>query len=118
MTNRHAEPSPVEQLTEAVLSCTAPMTQILDHMARSPGTISVAAAVSRLRELLESVLEPLEETVPRWDLVNAAEVVERVTDLIVAEILLVPHAPSAAPRTSTSPRSRCAGPTSGSRRGP
>jgi hypothetical protein len=37
------------------------------------------------------VLAPLEETVLAADLLRAAEIVDLVTDAIVAEILLVPH---------------------------
>jgi hypothetical protein len=88
---RDAEPSAVAPLAEALLECTAPMTQILDHMARAPEAVSVEAAVERLRALLESVLEPLEDTVPARDLASAAAVVERATDLIAGEILLVPQ---------------------------
>jgi hypothetical protein len=79
------------RLASAVLECTAPITQMLDHMARSPNAPDVQAAVATLRTVLEGVLAPLEETVPPADLLRAAEIVDLVTDAIVAEILLVPH---------------------------
>ena len=79
------------RLAWAVLECTAPITQILDHMARSPNAPDVQAAVATLRTVLEDVLAPLEETVPAADLLRAAEIVDLVTDAIVADILLVPH---------------------------
>jgi hypothetical protein len=84
-------PADVSSLVDALLECTAPITQILDHMARSPNAPDVPAAVATLRTVLEGVLAPLEETVPPADLLRAAEIVDLVTDAIVAEILLVPH---------------------------
>jgi hypothetical protein len=79
------------RLASAVLECTAPITQILDHMARAPTTPDVQAAVATLRTVLEGVLAPLEQTVSAADLLRAAEIVDLVTDAIVADILLVPH---------------------------
>jgi hypothetical protein len=79
------------RLASAVLECTAPITQILDHMARSPNAPDVQAAVATLRTVLEGVLASLEETVPAADLERAAEILDLVTDAIVADILLVPH---------------------------
>jgi hypothetical protein len=94
------------RLASAVLECTAPITQILDHMARSPNAPDVQAAVATLRTVLEGVLAPLEETVPAADLLRAAEIIDLVTDAIVAEILLVPHPGSTNGGTR---RKRCRG---------
>jgi hypothetical protein len=90
MTERE-DASGVAQLTNALLECTAPITQILDHMARAPGAPDIDAAVGVLRSLLEDALAPLESHVPRADLVIAATVVDRATEAILSEILLVPH---------------------------
>jgi hypothetical protein len=88
---QHVQGAAATRLAWAVLECTAPITQILDHMARSPNAPDVQAAVATLRTVLEGVLAPLEETVPPADLLRTAEIVDLVTDAIVAEILLVPH---------------------------
>jgi hypothetical protein len=88
---QHVEGAAATRLASAVLECTAPITQILDHMARAPGAPDIESAVAKLREVLEGVLSPLEEEVPAAELMRAAEIVDLVTDAIVAEILLVPH---------------------------
>jgi hypothetical protein len=88
---QHVEGAAATRLAWAVLECTAPITQILDHMARAPGAPDIESAVATLREVMEGVLAPLEEEVAAADLLRAAEIVDLVTDAIVAEILLVPH---------------------------
>jgi hypothetical protein len=88
--------SPAARLAAALLECTAPVTQILDHMARSPTAPDVAAAVATLRTLMEGVLAPLEERIPAGELERAAEIIDLATDAILEEILLVPH-PGARP---------------------
>jgi hypothetical protein len=82
----------VARLVDALLGCTAPLSQFLDHMARSPNAPDIDAAVAQLRSLVEQVIAPLEELVPRGDLVTAAEIIERATDEIVTQMLIVPHA--------------------------
>jgi hypothetical protein len=99
------------RLAGALLECTAPVTQILDHMARAPDAPDLDAALRTLRVLLESALASLEDRVPSGDLRRAAEIVDLATDAILAEILMVPHAN--APSCRTGPRRR-----RGSRRGP
>jgi hypothetical protein len=74
-----------------LLECTAPITQILDHMARAPGAPDIDAAVGVLRSLLEDALAPLEAQVAQADLLTAAAVIDRATEAILREILLVPH---------------------------
>jgi hypothetical protein len=83
--------TPVATLSRALVECLAPVTQILDHMAAAPGAPDVPAAVAQLRRTLDDVLEPLGEEVDRADLARTAEVVDRATDLILSEVLLVPH---------------------------
>lgn len=80
------------RLAGALLACTAPVTQILDQMARAPDAPEVESAVRTLRLLLESALAPLEERVPAGDLRCAAEIVDLATEAILADILMVPHA--------------------------
>jgi hypothetical protein len=91
MTER-ADGTAAARLASALMECLAPVTQILDHMARSPTAPDVAAAVATLRTLMEGVLAPLEEHIPPHELERAAEIVDLATDAILADILLVPHA--------------------------
>jgi hypothetical protein len=79
------------RLAGALMECLAPVTQILDHMARSPSAPHVAEAVATLRSLLEGVLAPLEERMPPGELVRAAEIIDLATDAILADIFMVPH---------------------------
>jgi hypothetical protein len=83
--------TPVATLSRALVECLAPVTQILDHMARAPAAPDIPAAVAQLRRTLDDVLEPLAEEFDDVDLRHAAEIVDRATDVILSEVLLVPH---------------------------
>jgi hypothetical protein len=48
--------------------------------------------VAQLRRTLDDVLEPLAEEFDDADMTRAAEIVDRATDVILSEVLLVPHA--------------------------
>jgi hypothetical protein len=84
--------TPVAALSRALVECLAPVTQILDHMARAPSAPDIPAAVAQLRRTLDDVLEPLAEEFDDADMTRAAEIVDRATDVILSEVLLVPHA--------------------------
>jgi hypothetical protein len=73
------------------VECLAPVTQILDHMARAPAAPDIPAAVAQLRRTLDDVLEPLDAEFAAADVTRAAEIVDRATDVILSEVLLVPH---------------------------
>jgi hypothetical protein len=83
----------VERVAGALLSCTGPVTQILDHMARAPEPMSPQRAVEVLRGLLCTALAPLAATATREELRSAARLIDAAAELIADEILLVPHAP-------------------------
>ena len=83
----------VERVVDAVLACTGPVTQILDHMARSPQPRSPQRAAEILRGLLCDALQPLAATAPREELRVTARLIDAAADLIVDGILLVPHTP-------------------------
>jgi phosphohistidine phosphatase SixA len=91
---RPPESASLPNVIDALLAFTAPVTQILDHMARAPQAAGVNASVDALRELLGEVLAALEDQFPRRDLETTIAVLERATDLVLGEILLVPHDPS------------------------
>jgi hypothetical protein len=97
----------IERVVDAVLACTAPVTQILDHMARAPEPVAPERAASVLRRLLCDALHPLATAAPREELRVAARLLDAAADLIVDEILLVPHAPRRAP--ASRPRRGCTG---------
>src|SRR6188768_3864042 len=48
----------LERVVDAVLACTGPVTQILDHMARSPQPLAPERAAEVLRGLLCGALHP------------------------------------------------------------
>ena len=83
----------LERVVDAVLACTGPVTQILDHMARSPQPLAPERAAEVLRGLLCGALHPLTVDAPREELRVAARLLDAAADLIVGEIMLVPHAP-------------------------
>jgi hypothetical protein len=83
--------TPVATLSRALVECLAPVTQILDHMARAPGAPDIPAAVAQLRRTLDDVLAPLGDEFAAADVTRAAEIVDRATDVILSEVLLVPH---------------------------
>ncbi len=97
----------IERVVDAVLACTGPVTQILDHMARAPEPLEPQRAATVLRGLLCDALHPLATTAPREELRVAARLLDAAADLIVDEILLVPHAPRRLP--AVRPRRGCQG---------
>jgi hypothetical protein len=101
------EPETAE-LVEALLACTASMTLIIDHMARSPGA-SAGSAVDTLRNILHDVLRPLPRAVGRREVAGAARVIAAATERIGEEIYLVPHERAGpARRPPLRPRRPCA----------
>jgi hypothetical protein len=81
----------VERVVDALLACTAPITQILDHMARAPEPPPPDSAAEVLRELLSGTLQPLAATATSEELRATVRLVGAAADMIVSEILLVPH---------------------------
>jgi hypothetical protein len=91
-------PADVSSLVDALLECTAPITQILDHMVRAPDAQDVDGAVALLREVLADVLAPFGTVLAARDLRTTTAILEAVAPMICEEVLLVPHAPPAPPR--------------------
>jgi hypothetical protein len=89
------------RLASALMECLAPVTQILDHMARAPTAPDIESAVATLTTALEGVLAPFEARYQASELERAAEIVDEVTDAILEEIMLVPHAPPRRPGSAT-----------------
>jgi hypothetical protein len=83
----------LERVVDAVLACTGPVTQILDHMTSSPQPLAPERAAEVLRALLRDALHPLAVDTPRHELRVAARLLDAAADLIAGEIMLVPHAP-------------------------
>ena len=69
--------TPVATLSRALVECLAPVTQILDHMARAPAAPDIPAAVAQLRRTLDDVLAPLGDEFAAADVTRAAEIVDR-----------------------------------------
>ena len=80
--------SNVTEFVDAVLECTAPITQALDHMLRAPGDPGIDAVLATLRTLLCDVLSPL---ATHDDLRAATAVLEATTPLIIENLFMVPH---------------------------
>ena len=85
------------EVVDAVLACTGPVTQILDHMARAPEPPAPGQAAVLLRGVLCDALGPLGTAAPRDELRVAARLLDAAAGLIVDEIVLVPHAPRRIP---------------------
>lgn len=92
----------VRDLVQAILEVTAPVTQMLDHMARSPGQPDTDEIVAKMKQLLEDVLAPL---AGHTDVAAATALLVQAEELIFENIHLVPHQARAAPRRRG--RSRC-----------
>jgi hypothetical protein len=97
----------IERVVDAVLACTGPVTQILDHMACSPQPLAPERAAGILRGLLCDALQPLAVDTPREELRVTARMLGAAADLIAGEIVLVPHARPRAP--APRPRRGCPG---------
>src|SRR5919198_3802731 len=95
---QQAKPAGLNELVDALLESTAPITQILDLMVHAPSEPDVKAAVGVLRELLRDVLEPLATVLAPRDLRTTTAVLEATVPLIVEGLVLVPHEPAARPR--------------------
>jgi hypothetical protein len=97
----------LERVVDAVLACTGPVTQILDHMARAPQPLAPERAAEVLRGLLCGALHPLAVDAPREELRVAARLLDAAADLIAGEIMLVRHTPRRMP--AARPRRGCPG---------
>jgi hypothetical protein len=80
-----------ERLVGALMACLAPLTQILDHMARSPQSASVEGSAAVLQRLLTDTLGPMSERLGAEAVRVSTELLVEAADVIVEEIHLVPH---------------------------
>jgi hypothetical protein len=87
----------LERVVDAVLACTGPVSQMLDHMARAPQPLAPGRAAEMLRGLLCDALHPLTTSAPRHELRIAARLLDAAARLVAEEIMLVPHAPRRVP---------------------
>ncbi len=96
------------ELVDAMLEFTAPITQALDHMMRSPGDPDIDQVVDVLKTLLRDVLKPMGALLSPNDLRTATAVIEASVPMICENLLLVPHpgSPSRDPRAAHRPRRR------------
>lgn len=103
-----AESTPITELVDAMLEFTAPITQALDHMMRSPGEPEIDEVVEVLKTLLRDVLSPMGTMLSPHDLRTATAVIEASVPMICEGLMIVPHA---APRhaSRSRPRSRSRG---------
>src|SRR5262249_48711233 len=92
MSNR-AQPAGLTELADAILECAAPITLILDHMARSPTRPEPAEARAVLRDLVRDVREPRATASPPRALRTTTAVWEAPVPLMVEELMLVTHEP-------------------------
>jgi hypothetical protein len=91
----------VRDLVQAILEITAPITQMLDHMARSPTQPETDEIVATMKRLLEDVLAPL---AGHADVDATTALLVQAEDLIFENIHFVPH--HAMAKTRTAPRRR------------
>jgi len=82
-----------ERLVAALMACLAPLTQILDHMARSSQSASVDASAAALQTLLTDTLGPMTERRGAEAVRVSTELLVEAAAVIVEEIRLVPHRP-------------------------
>jgi hypothetical protein len=99
-----SEPTALSELVDAVLETTAPVTLMLDHMARSADPLDVRDAADCLRELVREVLAPLETSHPEADLRTATLVLQAAIPLIVKNFFYIPR--ETAPRPNRLARRR------------
>lgn len=89
----HAQPDAVDELVDAIISLGGPLTSIVNHMASfrasRPGGPPPRPIPLILRELLCGTLVGLRDDEAAADLETAARILDRVTDIVCAEILLV-----------------------------
>lgn len=87
-----------ERLAGALLACLAPLTQILDHMARAPQSESVEHSAVVLKGLLADTLAPMSERLGAEAVRVTSEVLDETAGVIAEEIYLVPHPGERRPR--------------------
>ena len=105
--SQHAESTPIIELVDAMLEFTAPITQALDHMMRSPGEPDIDEVVAVLKSLLRDVLSPMGTMLSPHDLRTATAVIEASVPMVCEGLFLVPHAPlNRAARRRSRSRSR------------
>ena len=102
--SQRAESTPIIELVDAMLEFTAPITQALDHMMRSPGEPEIDEVVEVLKTLLRDVLEPMGTMLSPHDLRTATAVIEASVPMICESLMLVPHGPRAAHHSSSRKR--------------
>jgi hypothetical protein len=102
-----AESTPITELVDAMFEFTAPITQALDHMMRSPGEPEIDEVVAVLKRLLRDVLSPMGTMLSAHDLRTATAVIEASVPLICEGLFFVPHTPpNRASRRQARSRSR------------
>lgn len=97
----------IDGLTDAVLSCTGVVGQIVEHMARSPDRPAPERLPEILHRLLSEALTPLAAGATRTELRAATRLMSAAAGLIADEISLVPHPPP--PRAGGRRRRGCHG---------
>jgi hypothetical protein len=84
---------PIEALVEAVVGLGGPLTSIVSHMVETQmsgrGAPNAASIPNILHGLLRDVLEPLRDEFSAGEILASARALERVTDQVCGEILLV-----------------------------
>lgn len=89
---RH-HPDSLDDLVDAIICLGGPLTSIVSHMASFQASRPTGPAPrpipTILRELLLGTLVDLRDDEAAADLESAARILDRVTDIVCAEILLV-----------------------------
>lgn len=108
MNDSTSGPQALDILTAALVSWTAASTQIVDHMASSPGSPSHSEITAILTKLVRGSLEPLSDRYAATDVELGAQLTADAIDTLMEEILLVPHDACAepAPRNRAERRAR------------
>jgi hypothetical protein len=88
------DPTALSELVDAVLETTAPVTLMLDHMARSSDAPDIRDAAEALRELVREVLAPLSDEHTEADLRTATVVLQAAIPLIVKNFFYIPRDPT------------------------
>jgi hypothetical protein len=83
----------VERLVDALIECTGPIAQIVDHMVQAPDPMPPEDGLTVLRMLLGDALAPLAQEAEPAALRTATKLVHDAARLIAEEIFLVPHRP-------------------------
>ena len=88
---RMTEKEDVERLVDALIECTGPIAQIVDHMVQAPDPMPPEDGMAVLRMLLGDALAPLAQRAAPAELRTATKLVHDAAHLIADEIFLVPH---------------------------